>query len=117
MVPRLADLVWPGLGSRKLKIDDENDTASMEGRRQVNQYFRHYAYVQQKGARQKDIDAQAGAGYYRYPSFAEALGATLSASVYYHDALATGVTSVHALVFAAVVFRKGVPMIAESAIP
>lgn len=85
MVPRLADLIWPGLGSQKLKIDDENDTASMEGRRQTNQYFRHYAYVQQKGTRQKDIDAQAGAGFYRYPSFADPLGATLSASIRYDD--------------------------------
>lgn len=33
MVSRLADLIWPGLGSQKLKIEDENSTASMEGRR------------------------------------------------------------------------------------
>ena len=85
MVSRLADLIWPGLGSQKLKIEDENSTASMEGRRQVNKYFRHSAYVMQKGTRQRDIDAQAATSYYQYPSFDEPLDAGLSASVYYDD--------------------------------
>ena len=85
MVPRLADLIWPGLGSQKLEIDAKNDTASMEGRRQVNKYFRHSAYVMQTGTRQRDIDAQAATSYYQYPSFDEPLGADLSASVRYDD--------------------------------
>lgn len=85
MVSRLADLIWPGLGSQKLKIEDENSTASMEGRRQVNKYFRHSAYVMQTGTRQRDIDAQAATSYYQYPSFDEPLDAVLSASVYYDD--------------------------------
>ena len=85
MVSRLADLIWPGLGSQKLKIEDENDTASMEGRRQAHKYFRHLAYVIQMGTRQRDIDAQAATSYYQYPSFDEPLGAGLSASVRYDD--------------------------------
>lgn len=85
MVSRLADLIWPGLGSQKLKIEDENDTASMEGRRQVHKYFRHLAYVILMGTRQRDIDAQAATSYYQYPSFDEPLGAGLSASVRYDD--------------------------------
>lgn len=85
MVSRLADLIWSGLGSQKLKIEDENSTASMEGRRQVNKYFRHSAYVMQKGTRQRDIDAQAATSYYQYPSFDEPIDAGLSASVYYDD--------------------------------
>ena len=85
MVSRLANLVWPGLGSRKLEIDDKTDTASMEGRRQVNKFFRHLAYVMQIGTRQRDIDAQAATSYYQYPSFDDPLGAALSASVRYDD--------------------------------
>ena len=85
MVPRLADLIWPGLGSQKLEIIDENDTESMEGRRQVNKYFRHSAGVIQMGTRQRDIDAQVNTGYYQYPSFDEPLGAVLSGSVDYDD--------------------------------
>ena len=85
MVSRLADLIWPGLGSQKLKIEDENSTASMEGRRQVNKYFRHSAYVMQKGTRQRDIDAQAATRYYQYPSFDDPLDAGLSAIVCYDD--------------------------------
>ena len=57
----------------------------MEGRRQVNKYFRHSAYVMQTGTRQRDIDAQAATSYYQYPSFDEPLDAGLSASVYYDD--------------------------------
>lgn len=85
MVTLLADLIWPGLGSQKLEIIDENDTESMEGWRQVNKYFRHSAYVMQMGTRQRDIDAQAATSYYQYPSFDEPLGADLSASVCYDD--------------------------------
>ena len=85
MVPRLADLIWPGLGSQKLEIIDENDKESMEGRRQVNKYFRHSAGVIQMGTRQRDIDAQVNTGYYQYPSFDEPLGAVLSGSVDYDD--------------------------------
>ena len=85
MVLLLADLVWPGLGSRKLEIIDENDTESMEGRRQVNKYFHHSAGVIQMGTRQRDIDAQVNTSYYQYPSFDEPLGAVLSGIVDYDN--------------------------------
>lgn len=83
MVPRLADLIWPGLGSQKLKIDDENDTASIEGRRQVNKYFLHSAGVIQMGTQQNDIDAQVNTSYIQYPNFDDPTGAVLSGSVSY----------------------------------
>lgn len=85
MVTLLADLIWPGLGDQKIEIDDKNDTASMEGRKQTNKYFRHLAYVMQMGTRQRDIDAQAATSYYQYPSFDDPLGAVLSGSVHYDD--------------------------------
>lgn len=83
MVPILADLIWPGLGSQQLKVDDRNDTASIEGRRQVNQYFLHSAGVIQMGTQQNDIDAQVNTSYIQYPSFNEPTGAVLSSSVSY----------------------------------
>lgn len=64
MVSRLAELVWPGLGSRKMKIEDENDSESVEGKQQKNKYFRHLAYILQKGARQGTADVQAGTSYF-----------------------------------------------------
>ena len=83
MVPILADLIWPGLGSQQLKVADRNDTASIEGRRQVNQYFRHSAGVIQMGTRQNDVDAQVNASYIQYPNFDDPTGAVLSGSVSY----------------------------------
>ena len=83
MVPILADLIWPGLGSQQLKVANRNDTASIEGRRQVNQYFRHSAGVIQMGTRQNDVDAQVNASYIQYPNFDDPTGAVLSGSVSY----------------------------------
>ena len=83
MVPILADLIWPGLGSQQLKVADRNDTASIEGRRQVNQYFRHSAGVIQMGTRQNDVDAQVNASYIQYPNFDDPTSAVLSGSVSY----------------------------------
>ena len=83
MVPILADLIWPGLGSQQLKVADRNDTASIEGRRQVNQYFRHSAGVIQMGTRKNDVDAQVNASYIQYPNFDDPTGAVLSGSVSY----------------------------------
>ena len=82
-VPILADLIWPGLGSQQLKVADRNDTASIEGRRQVNQYFRHSTGVIQMGTRQNDVDAQVNASYIQYPNFDDPTGAVLSGSVSY----------------------------------
>ena len=82
-VPILADLIWPGLGSQQLKVADRNDTASIEGRRQVNQYFRHSAGVIQMGTRKNDVDAQVNASYIQYPNFDDPTGAVLSGSVSY----------------------------------
>ena len=83
MVPRLADLIWPGLGRQKLKIVDRNDTASIEGRRQVNKYFLHSAGVIQMGTQQNDIDTQVNTSYIQYPNFDDPTGAVLSGSVSY----------------------------------
>ena len=83
MVPRLADLIWPGLGRQKLKIVDRNDTASNEGRRQVNKYFLHSAGVIQMGTQQNDIDTQVNTSYIQYPNFDDPTGAVLSGSVSY----------------------------------
>ena len=83
MVPILADLIWPGLGSQQLKVDDRNDTASIEGRRQVNKYFLHSAGVIQMGTQQNDIDAQVNTSYIQYPNFDDPTGAVLSGSVSY----------------------------------
>ena len=83
MVPILADLIWPGLGSQQLKVDDRNDTASIEGRRQVNKYIQHSAGVIQMGTLQNDIDVQVNTSYIQYPSFNEPTGAVLSSSVSY----------------------------------
>lgn len=85
MVPRLAELVWPGLGSRKMKIEDENDTESREGQKQKNKYFRHLAYILQKGTKQQDIDVQAGTSYFQYAKYDAPLGASLTASVRYDE--------------------------------
>lgn len=83
MVPILADLIWPGLGSQQLKVDDRNDTASIEGRRQVNKYIQHSAGVIQMGTLQNDIDVQVNTSYIQYPNFDEPTGAVLSSSVSY----------------------------------
>ena len=83
MVPILADLIWSGLGSQQLKVDDRNDTASIEGRRQVNKYIQHSAGVIQMGTLQNDIDVQVNTSYIQYPSFNEPTGAVLSSSVSY----------------------------------
>ena len=83
MVPILADLIWPGLGSQQLKVANRNDTASIEGRRQVNKYFLHSAGVIQMGTQQNDIDAQVNTSYIQYPNFDDPTGAVLSGSVSY----------------------------------
>lgn len=83
MVSHLAELVWPGLGSRKMKIEDENDSESVEGKQQKNKYFRHLAYILQKGARQGTADVQAGTSYFQYAKYDAPLGASLTASVRY----------------------------------
>ena len=64
MVPRLADLIWPGLGRQKLKIVDRNDTASIEGRRQANKYFLHSAGVIQMGTQQNDMARCSAAAFH-----------------------------------------------------
>ena len=85
MVRVLADLVWPGLGNRKMEIDDENDTWSVEGSRETRSFFRHSAGLFKMGTKKNDVEVQVRNNYYKYPSFEKPLGAALTADVRYDD--------------------------------
>ncbi len=85
MVRVLADLVWPGLGDRKMEIDDENDTWSVEGSRETRSFFRHSAGLVKMGTKKNDVEVQVHNNYYKYPSFEKPLGAALTANVRYDD--------------------------------
>ena len=85
MVSVLGNLIWPGLGDRKMEIDDENDTATMEGRAEVKKFFKHSAGVYQRGTRKNDFEAQAGTWFRRYPHFDEPLDVSLTGLIKYDN--------------------------------
>ena len=85
MVSVLGNLIWPGLGDRKMETEDENDTATMEGRPEVKKEFHHSAAVYQRGTRKNDYEVQAGTWFRKYPHFDEPLDVSLSGHVKYDN--------------------------------
>ncbi len=75
-VPVLAELLWPGLGSAKLEVEDENDTGAVNGIIKYK-FMKHTACILKNGTRQEDIDVQVYNVYYRSPHQEDPYGASL----------------------------------------
>lgn len=75
-VPILAELLWPGLGSAKMEVEDEKDAGFVEGK-ETYQFFKHTACILKNGTRQQDIDVQVYNIYCRSPHMEGPYGASL----------------------------------------
>lgn len=62
LVPVLAELIWPGLGKKKVKIEEGNTTCSVEGR-MVKGYWSHSATIDRYATKNDDTHVQNGSYY------------------------------------------------------
>ncbi|MEG0512384.1 MAG: DUF6034 family protein [Clostridia bacterium] len=57
MLPVLAELFWPGLGSKKVEVEEGNDTASLNGV-MMKGFWQHFATIGQYATKKDDTHVQ-----------------------------------------------------------
>lgn len=82
MVSSLAELIWPGLGGRKIEVGEGNETASLEGV-MMKGFWRHHASVIRRATPKDDIHVQVNNTYLKLKDMDGVYGCSLTANIQY----------------------------------